>query len=337
MKKYNYCEERAKKYLKKVEVKNKEEYFFDLLNIEHSFSGRTDIFKYNYFILEAVELIVNSIELFEQGYFDCAYYSLRQAIEISTTIVYLSDISQEKREQKYEDWKDTKRFPMQSQMLQELYKNGNVISDMKEKMQSFFIEIDNINKKINKYVHKQGVQHFYISRNHIINKDRDDAIFINNFEYFLKKVIGIVSVMRLSIDPYPILLMDKEILYRYFDSMTAPYSELFVEKYIDKIIIEEYKQTNIYKEAYNRHITDEKLNWATYEIVTCKYIDTSKKEEILKQLHLLDFCDRYASYIAFSCEKVIRIYSDIIMFIYHTDRKNEIKERVNKYREADKI
>lgn len=127
--------------------------------------------------------------------------------------------------------------------------------------------------------------------------------------------------MRLSIDPYPILLMDKEILYRYFDSMTEPYSETFVEKYIDKETIKDYKKTNIYKNAYDEHIREEKLNITTYEIVNYKYIDTSKKEEILKKIHLLSFGDRYASYIAFSCKKVIRIYSDIIMFIYHTDRE----------------
>lgn len=38
----------------------------------------------NTFIMESVKLAVNAILLFEMGYFDCAYYSLRQSIEVAT-------------------------------------------------------------------------------------------------------------------------------------------------------------------------------------------------------------------------------------------------------------
>ena len=36
-------------------------------------------------------------------------------------------------------WKNTKEFPMQGQMLQQLYQYGFMISDMKEKMTVVFI------------------------------------------------------------------------------------------------------------------------------------------------------------------------------------------------------
>lgn len=58
------------------------------------------------------------------------------------------------RREKMEDWKNTKDFPMQGQMLNQLYKYGIVISDMKEKMKSFFDEIKNIGKKMIKYLLK---------------------------------------------------------------------------------------------------------------------------------------------------------------------------------------
>ena len=51
--------------------------------------------------------LVNAIELFEMGYFDCAYYSLRSAVEVSTTMVYLSDLPEAEREKQLEAWKAT--------------------------------------------------------------------------------------------------------------------------------------------------------------------------------------------------------------------------------------
>lgn len=60
----------------------------------------------------------------------------------------------EERTEKMDAWKNTKEFPMQGQMLQQLYQYGFVISDMKEKMTDFFNEVKIISKKINKYIHK---------------------------------------------------------------------------------------------------------------------------------------------------------------------------------------
>ena len=45
--------------------------------------------------------------------------------------------------------------------------------------------------------------------------------------------------MRLAIDAFPVLLMDKNILYRCFDSLTEPYSEEFVNEYIGEKYISE--------------------------------------------------------------------------------------------------
>lgn len=107
---FKYSEWRKNENIKRHEIPNVEDYFLDLMNIEHSFSGRMDIPLANTFIMEAVQLVVNSISLFELGYFDGAYYSLKEAIEISTTIVYLSDMPDEERKEKMEDWKTLKIF-----------------------------------------------------------------------------------------------------------------------------------------------------------------------------------------------------------------------------------
>lgn len=323
---FKYSELRKKENIKRYEIPNVEKYFEDLINIEHSFSGRMDIPVANTFIMESVQLVVNSITLFELGYFDNAYYSLREAVEISTTIVYLSDLPDKERKEKMEEWKNTKDFPMQSQMLKQLYEYGIVISDMKEKMKSFFNDIKNVIKKINKCVHKQGLRFFYVSRNHPFNCKEDDNIFIKNYVYFLEKTIGIVAVMRLAIDPYPVLLMDEEVLLRCFDSMTEAYKIEFVEKYITDETLEGYKRTEMYINHYNRHITEEKKNYAVFNIMKYQVIDTTKRKEILSQIYLLNNVNKIATYIALISKKVIKIYTYGGFQMYFTDRKTNRTE-----------
>lgn len=323
---FKYSELRKKENIKRYEIPNVEKYFEDLINIEHSFSGRMDIPVANTFIMESVQLVVNSITLFELGYFDNAYYSLREAVEISTTIVYLSDLPDKERKEKMEEWKNTKDFPMQSQMLKQLYEYGILISDMKEKMKSFFNDIKNVIKKMNKCVHKQGLRFFYVSRNHPFNCKEDDNIFIKNYVYFLEKTIGIVAVMRLAIDPYPVLLMDEEVLLRCFDSMTEAYKIEFVEKYITDETLEGYKRTEMYINHYNRHITEEKKNYAVFNIMKYQVIDTTKRKEILSQIYLLNNVNKIATYIALISKKVIKIYTYGGFQMYFTDRKTNRTE-----------
>ena len=235
-----------------------EQYIEDLMNVECSFSGRLDAGIANSFILESVQLIINSINIFKLGYFDAAYYSLREAIEFSTTIVYLVDMPDEIRIDKLEAWKNVEDFPMQGKMLSQLFKKGMATSDMKHKMESFFNDVDCVRKDINKYVHKQGLNKFYVFRSHPLYMQEEDDSFIESYCHYLEKTIGIIAVMRLAIDPYPVLLMDEEILYRCFDSMTTPYSKPFVEKYISNETINDYKKTEMFINHYNHHISDEK-------------------------------------------------------------------------------
>ena len=236
-----YIEWRKNENLKPLSLPNKEQYYRDLTNIEHSWSGRIDTNIGNTFIMEAEQQLINAMELFEAGYFDCAYYSLRSAVDMSTTMVFLTDLPEEEREKYLAAWKDTADFPVQGRMVKQLIDNGDIFSDMYKKMPDFFSNAKNLSADLNKYVHKQGFQHFYISRNHTMNQDKSQDVFIKNFQNYLEKCFGVVAVMRLAFDPFPVLLMDEEILYRCFDSMTEPYSEKFVEKYIGESVINEYK------------------------------------------------------------------------------------------------
>lgn len=316
-----YIKWRSNDNIRPLVLPNKEQYYSDLLNIEHSWSGRMDGNIGNTFIMEAEQLLINAIELFEKGYFDCAYYSLRSAVDLSTTMVFLDDMPEEDREKYLEDWKSTSDFPMQRQMIKQLSKKGNIFTDMQEKMPGFFVDAKALSAELNKYVHKQGLQHFYISRNHPFNQNKSQDAFIAAFEGYLERCIGVVAVMRLAIDPFPILLMDEDILYRCFDSMTEPYSPQFVERYIGSDIVEQYKQTSIYLGTYDSFINEEKKNEATFDVVKHQYINSQRLDEIYPQLHLLSLNDIISVLLVASSEQIVKTYACGGMLMYFTDRK----------------
>lgn len=316
---------RKNENIKPIEIPNKSKLYHDLLNIEHSWSGRMDTNIGNTFIMEAVQLLINSIELFEMGYFDCAYFSLRSAVDISTTMVFLCDIEEEAREKYLSDWKRVEDFPLRYQMIRKLSKDGSIFVDMTNNMPSFFKHAEEISQKLNKYVHKQGLHNFYVSRNHPIFHVKSQKVFINNFIYFLKNVICIVAVMRLAIDPFPILLMDEEILYRCFDSITEPYSENFVREYIGAKNIDDYKKTSFYISTKTLFENEEKKNKAVFNIVKHKYIDTTKYNDIASQFHLMSEDDIVATIISCACEKIVKVYTCGGLLMYFTNRNTNRK------------
>lgn len=317
----HYLNFRKAKNIRPISLTNKEQYYFDLQNIENSWTGRIDANLCNTFVMEAEQQLVNAIELFEMGYFDCAYYSLRSAVDVSTTMVFLTDLLEEERERYLAAWKATDGFPIQGRMIKQLKDNGDVFRDMFIKMPNFFSRAKYLSAALNKYVHKQGLRHFYISRNHYINQNKSQDNFIKNFQYYLEQSIGVVAVMRLAIDPFPVLLMDDEILYRCFDSMTEPYSPEFIEKYIGTSTLEAYKQTDLYAGTYDSFIGDEKKNEAVFSVMKYQYIDTQSFDEINSQLHLLSKTDVIAVKIAEASEKVVKVYAYNGLLMYFTDKK----------------
>lgn len=321
-----YIEWRRYENIRPQTIPNREKFYHDLTNIEHSWSGRMDIGNIgNTFIIEAEQQLINAIELFEQGYFDCAYYSLRSAVDLSTTMVYLADMPDEEKEKLLDAWKDTKDFPMQGQMIKQLSAKGNVFTDMKNKMPDFFAKAKELNANLNKYVHKQGLRHFYVSRNHPLNFQKPQDTFIENFAHYLKQCASVVAVMRLAIDPFPILLMDEEMLYRCSDSMTEPYSYDFVDEYIGQNVIDAYKTTDIYQGTYESIICEEKKNEVVFNIVKHQYIDSRKMDEILAQLDLMPKGDIICTLMVYACDKVVKTYIHSGLLMYFTDKDTNRK------------
>ena len=320
-----YMKWRLSENIRPTELSSINQYISDLQNIENSWSGLVSAVNLNTFIMEAVQQLINAMVLFEQGYFDCAYYSLRSAVDISTTMVFLADMPYNERQDFFDAWKGSKDFPMQGQMIKLLTSRGNVFADMKGKMPQFFADAKTLSSELNKYVHKQGPQHFYVSRNHFNVTPQFQQSFVLTFESYLQRCIGVVAVMRLAIDAFPILLLDEEFLYRCFDSITDPYSPGFIEKYIGQGIIDAYKRTEIYLETYEFFMLNEKKNEVVFNIVKYQIIDCEQIDRIMEQLHLLSRDDIICVALAVSCNKVAKIYCRSIMQTYLTERKTKRK------------
>lgn len=330
---FDYLEYKESENITPFSLQDKERYYLDLMNIENSWTGRIDAMYSNEFFREAIQLIINSIVLFEKGYFDCALYSLRQSIEISTTIIYFVDNSEDKRKSEMKKWRNQERFPMNNQMLNELKNRKLVFSDLKEKMVTFFDDVELTKQNLNKYVHKQGLDKFYVSRNHPLRKNETEKLnkkLLTDYNNFLIKSIGIIAVFRLAIDPLPLLLADDEIYKRTGQLMTEGYSDAFIDKYIGQDNINAYQQTELYKEYYADIIKEEEMLPSVLDVVKDDYIDRNKIQEIYTQIHLLGIIDMIAVAIVEISEKTSKVYCYGGWNWYFTNTKSKrISSNVN--------
>ena len=341
----DFFDNEIKQHLIPVQIPNRENWLWDIRQIQDNVTGRIDASVANTFLFEATQLLFNSILLFEQGLFDCAYYSLRQAIELSTTMVYLSDMPREIQKRKLKDWNTDKNFPFQSQMLRELKEKGSVFSDMKQKMPLFFSELYKTYSSLNKLVHKQGIHRFYRYK-HFYSPDKTKHL--NDFLFYLEKTIGIIAMMRLSIDPFPILLLDDEIYHRIFETLSDGYSQKFIDKYMGASTINEYKQTELFQGAYQHIMKLEKRTPCVSDIVWNQFIDMQREKEIRKQFHLMSQTDQIAVYLAFMCKTTTRVYvfgglrryhtsllpSDTVFDIYSSAEFDKYFKALNKYNQS---
>lgn len=309
-----------------IKLEGKEQYYLDLMNIEHSWTGRIDALFSNEFFREAVQLIINAITLFEKGYFDCAFYSLRQSLEISTTVVYFVDDTEENRKQEMRKWKNQDRFPMHKQMITDLQNRQTVFADIKDKMALYFQEMEETKQKLNKYVHKQGYDKFYIWQNHPLNKNKGQEKLISDFNAYLIKCMGAIAVFRLTIDPFPLLLADESIYNRTGQLMTEGYNEDFIQKYIGINHIEAYKQTELYTSSYETLIAAEEMLPSVVNIVKHDYVNRTQIDEILSQKHLLSNHDLVAVALFSYSDKIAKVYCIGGLHWYFTDTQTKRKK-----------
>lgn len=311
-------------YIKPLELPNVEKFVSDINNISFATTGFVHVWESNLFFDEACQLIINAIKLFQLGYFDCAFYSLRQSIETSIGIIYLTA-----NPNKEDEWKTLLSGFESGKMTDWLKNNEPTFMDIREKMHGFFDNVWNVQKRMNKYIHKQGYASFYqVTRNPFLvqQKGTSESQTIMDFEYYLKLCIGAVAIYRLAIDALPVVLMDEDIRLRTGDLITEPYSQEFVDTYIGSENIETFKTTEIYKDFYESLHRNEKQNDAVYDLIHFQYYNREKMDDYMAQLHLCSFTDRIAMCLYTISVKISHVFVDGIHW-YHSDVKSSNNDK----------
>lgn len=308
----NYEKNLLERYLKPVEIENKEFYYSLIYEISESLTSGiiVDLFhsnKINMIITEACQSLANSIRLYELGYFDDAYYSMRSAIELATIMLDVGDNEYEKMVNNMNLFSNKEYRNFRASTLRYLKENGIEFRDVANKMPNFVNEINNTCIKLNSFVHKTGFDNFYGIRNYYNENFHKKQL--DDFENNLISSIRIVAIMRLVIDPFPLLLADEEIYYRSPNIMTYPFNEKLLEVMGEESIAE-FKNTDVYKSYEEELMKLEKRNQEVNNIVMADYIDLDNLENIYLQKHLLNHHElKYVDIASFS-EKIILIISD---------------------------
>lgn len=270
----------------------------------------------NSFMLEAVELIKHSIFLYEEGFFDCAFYSLRQSIEILNNMLLCAD-----DEVRLKNWDSKGRFPSDKRVKEALEKQNIAYSEIKTKIPEFFESTDIYLQQANKYIHKQGFDTFYTSYGRKTDSDRNRCT--NLFLKFIRQAIGMVLVMNIALDPLSLALSDPDVeMYIPFDPMTEPIPLQVFEELLSIDILEKIKDTEYYKGLKEYFLSQEELNEATYEVIHYQHFDIHRIKDIEKQSHLLDIEQKLILHILLAGINASHFYpQDYSPFGYSTSYK----------------
>ena len=316
----NSCNEQKKASL----LPKRDAYYDAICELAQALIADIELMKFsNIFLTERTELLKKAVVLFEEGFFDCAFYLLRSATEITLTLTYLAELSPQEREEKLSDWMNIRHFPMRKKMLDSLTKTVTNFAEMKENMPEVFIEMQELSNKTNKYVHKQGFDKFYVYRECFMYDEKSKNNLEKEFENAFEGSIKILAIMRLAIDPFPILLMDEEIASRTFELATTCFSEDFVDKYLSKNFLGKYKKLPMYQAYYDSIINCKKQNEYVYNVIHNQYIDSNYIDEILSQKELMSLSDVISALIIKYSSKVTNIHIRQGLISYSSERKSQ--------------
>lgn len=296
-----------------------ENYISDIEFLTMSCNGIIDAQIANMTLNESCMMLINAIKVFQMGFFDCAFYSLRQTIELSLSGIYLSS-----DKNKIKSWNNWEKGFEKATMIQELKKEDPDYNNIKEELSFYFNELRETQLEIDKYVHKQGFTTFYTYHGRTADYHTKHIRKLQcDFERYLKECIGAVAIYRLVIDPLPLLLMDEDIDMRTPDFITEPFGARFIENYIPEDVVKAYKQTEIYKGYYDDLSKREKQNDAVYALIHWSSINREKLEDYSNQAHLLSLHDRLALIITILSPKVTNCYLMNGCLWYHTENESQ--------------
>lgn len=274
-----------------------------------SVSGLVSTPSFNQFLLESCQLLANSLDLIHQGYFDAAFYSVRQAGEVILIGTLFSNLEESERKAKYEKWVSLDRFPSFSKLSKMLRSKDIEYRDLLEQMPEINELISKLNKRANKYIHKQGHESFYTKPYEVVSESAKHIR--EDFTDYFKTTVKVCAFFRLAVDPFPILLSDPECEFRFPDCMTLEFGQSFIDNCLGNEFVKHYIETDYCRNWVNaiKSIFPQ-LKEATYHVSNLHYIDLSNIEDILDELDKLSLYEATAVlFTALFSEKVIAIHT----------------------------
>lgn len=278
-------------YLMPIKIENVEEYYSLIQEIFFSDTSRTfaENFSYsahiNLLIREISIILANSLRLYEMGYFDNAYYSLRSANELATVMLDLSDKDDSEIKCNFEDFMRGKYNKWRGQIIKELSEEGIFFKEVIDQMPNLKKDISKLLNEINNVVHNNGLDTLYGFRYHSLDKDMPYKKLEEFINHFLKS-IRILAIMRLILDPLPLIIKDDEMCYRCPKIVSFPFSDKMLSV-IGQKSIDEFKQTDTYKSMEKWILSFEKRNIAVNDFLMHNFIDLDKIDDIYSQKHLI--------------------------------------------------
>jgi hypothetical protein len=279
-------------------------------------TGRVDIIFCNSFISESIQLLINSIFLYEDGHFDCAFYSIRQASEVANNMIYLSNMGKPELNK----WNSKDYFPMNAKITERLEKIDANYTEVKTVLSDFFKEHEELIKFSHKIIHKQGFDTFYSFRTmHQYSKKFDKEAETRFFLKLLKSCIGKVIVLFIVVEPLGLVLADEDLSTRFnFDAMTEAVDMDFFQTYLSENIIEKIKSTCFFKEFSSYFAVKEKMIPSVFDVVRNNAFDIKSLNEIETQKYLLNSYEQVILQILRAGIKLSHIYPDCSILGYFT-------------------
>ena len=307
--------------LHKFDLPNADEYIYAINNIQMATTGFINAMESNKFFAEACQMIINAIRLYQDGYFDCAFYSLRQSIELSIGTIFLNA-----NPDKYKNWNKLEKGFESGYMAHYLAENEPSFKEVREKLWDYFDNLHELKKQIDKYVHKQGYKSFHISFQRVYGDllIQKEKVLLNFFEKSLRACIGAVAIYRLIIDPMPLALSDENLMMRSGDFITEPYSIKFITEYIGEDIVDKLKTTQAYSDIESWLLANEKQNPTTFTLIHYQGFNRADYLELSSQLHLCSFYDRIAVGLFMCSTKISQVFLDGFFWYWSEVKSNHM-------------
>lgn len=294
---------------------------FMYLNNLSLFTGQLDIMYCNTFLDEAMRLLNNSIYLYEDGYFDCAFYSIRQSSEVVDSMLYLSN----NQRSTLADWSTKEWFPTDNKIKPRLVELSESYSEIKTLIPEYFDKYDDLIKKSNKIIHKQGFDTFYRLRTIFpdeYNFSQEKEIDI--FEETLKYAIGVLLIIFIILEPISLALADEEVSPKLnYNLLTEPIDTDYFEEFLGIYdIIPKIKKSKFYQKFIAEFADKEPMLPSVFSVVREEAWDIDALDEIEKQLKLLTPYERFMFRILKCGIKISNFYFNQGLTWYYTSIEN---------------